>query len=143
MREFVPEDEQGFSSFAELIGLTRGIGLALAPSRSSAGPTQHSSMSANADTSIVAWYSLLPPSKRDLFRCDGTLDELLCKANFILHAYAGFLFPIIINNLTSSGIRLRFIANCPLWLTARLNPCASVLLRPLRRPNVDATPSKL
>lgn len=114
MREFLPEDKQGFSSFAELIGLTRGIGLALAPGCTPADPIRHSSMCANADTSIAAWYSLLPPSKREVVRLDGSLDELLCKANFILHAYDGSIYPIFVKILTSSGIPLRCIANCPL-----------------------------
>lgn len=143
MREFISDDELGFSSFAELIGLTRGIGLAMIPNRNSTDHTQHSSMVANFDTSIAAWYSLLPPSRRDLIQCDGSLDELMCKANFILHAYDDSIFPIFVDNLTSLGIRLRFIADYPLWHTHRLKPYVSALLRPQRRPYVDAKPSKL
>jgi hypothetical protein len=95
MREFIPDDKQGFASFAELIGLTRAIGLALTPNRNSADPAQNGSMAANVDTGIAAWYSLLPPSKRDLIQCDGSLDELMCKANFILHAYADSVSQVL------------------------------------------------
>lgn len=44
-------------------------------------------MCANADTSVMAWHSLLPPSKRRLIHDDGSVDEVMFKAHFIMHAY--------------------------------------------------------
>ena len=41
-------------------------------------------MCANADASIAAWLSLLSKSKHKLVRDDGTLDELLFKANILV-----------------------------------------------------------
>lgn len=84
MREFCDDDDPGFSSFAQLIGLTRSLSLVLS------GRQNHSSestslMCANADTCITAWCSLLPPDKRKIVRDDGTVDELLFKANMLIH----------------------------------------------------------
>lgn len=35
----------------------------------------------------MAWHSLLPLSKRHLIRGDGSVDEVMFKAQFIMHAY--------------------------------------------------------
>ncbi|GKZ29749.1 hypothetical protein AbraIFM66950_006376 [Aspergillus brasiliensis] len=88
IREFLPEtDRPSFSSYAELIGLTRSIDKALA-SGWSKNAAQVRTMCENADISVAAWHALLPPCKRDPLRSDGTVDEIMFKANFILHAYA-------------------------------------------------------
>ena len=42
---------------------------------------------ANADTMMTAWCSLLPAFKRRLLRDDGSVDELLFKANILMHTY--------------------------------------------------------
>ncbi|XHG05009.1 hypothetical protein AWENTII_008261 [Aspergillus wentii] len=76
-------DEMEFSSYAELIGLTRGIDMAL--SSSSSNIQIYNSMCAKSDTSMAAWHSLLPSSKRSLIRPDGSLDEVMFKAQFIMH----------------------------------------------------------
>lgn len=76
-------DEMEFSSYAELIGPTRGIDIAL--SSSSSNIQIYNSMCAKSDTSMAAWHSLLPSSKRSLIRPDGSLDEVMFKAQFIMH----------------------------------------------------------
>ncbi|KAJ5378123.1 uncharacterized protein N7496_005532 [Penicillium cataractarum] len=85
-REFFSDDEVGFSSYAELIGLTRGIDQALSPGATS-DVQLYSSMCSNSDTSVTAWHSLLPNSKRTILRPDGTVDEVMFKAEFIMHTY--------------------------------------------------------
>lgn len=87
MREFLDDDERVFSSFAELVGLTRGLDLALA-ARQSMTIANAPAICANADATVTAWRSLLHPSKKDLVRADGTVDELLFKANMIIQTYA-------------------------------------------------------
>ncbi|CAI7617268.1 unnamed protein product [Penicillium glandicola] len=85
-REFLGEDETNFSSYAELIGLTRGIDLALS-SGNTINDRIYNTMAASADTSVRAWCSLLSPEKRQLIRPDGSFDEVMFKAFFIMHTY--------------------------------------------------------
>ncbi|KAJ5773705.1 hypothetical protein N7457_008601 [Penicillium paradoxum] len=85
-REFLGEDETEFSSYAQLIGLTVGIDRALAPGNTT-DYHLYARMAANSDTSILAWFSLLPPGKRQLVRPDGSFDEVMFKALFIMHTY--------------------------------------------------------
>ncbi|RLL98732.1 hypothetical protein CFD26_106194 [Aspergillus turcosus] len=85
MREFA-DDEHEFSSFAELVGLTRSLDLALA-SRQDLDIKNISTVCANVDTIHVSWTSLLPPSKKTVFRSDGSLDEILFKAHAIIHTW--------------------------------------------------------
>ncbi|KAF2440416.1 hypothetical protein P171DRAFT_457312 [Karstenula rhodostoma CBS 690.94] len=62
-----------FSSFAHLIGFTHGI-------------CRNAKVTcANADTMMMGWCSLLPASKRRLSQDDGSVDELLFKANILIH----------------------------------------------------------
>jgi hypothetical protein len=35
------------------------------------------------DTKIAIWHSLLPPTKRDPLRQDGTVDEVMFQAHMI------------------------------------------------------------
>ncbi|RYO89708.1 hypothetical protein DL766_001437 [Monosporascus sp. MC13-8B] len=58
MREFLPDDDQGFSSFAHLL-----------------------------DISLSAWYSLLPEPKKCLLDGNQELDVQLFKANMLINAY--------------------------------------------------------
>ncbi|KAF2818720.1 putative C6 transcription factor, partial [Ophiobolus disseminans] len=75
-----------FSSFAQLIGFTQGINRALATRRM--GDIENAKITAqNADTAMTAWCSLLPASKRRILRDDGSVDELLFKANILMHTY--------------------------------------------------------
>lgn len=83
-REFLGEDETDFSSYAELIGLTRGIDRALSPGNTTDNQV-YTTMSASSDTSVRAWCSLLSPNKRQLIRPDGSFDEVMFKAFFIMH----------------------------------------------------------
>jgi hypothetical protein len=83
MREFAG-DEREFSSFAEMVGLTRSLDLALA-SRKDLDIKNINTVCANVDAIHVSWTSLLPPSKKTVFRSDGSLDEILFKAHAIIH----------------------------------------------------------
>ncbi|OQE46957.1 hypothetical protein PENCOP_c001G06717 [Penicillium coprophilum] len=85
-REFLGEDEASFSSYAELIGLTLGIDRALSPGNT-ADDRIYTTMAASADTSVRAWHSLLSPKRRQLIRPDGSFDEVMFKAFFIMHTY--------------------------------------------------------
>ncbi|KAF2877233.1 hypothetical protein BDV95DRAFT_480991 [Massariosphaeria phaeospora] len=83
MREFTDTE---FSSFAQLIGFTHGINRVLATRRLL--DTENAKVvCANADTMMTAWCSLLPRSKKRLLRDDGSVDELLFKANILMHTY--------------------------------------------------------
>jgi len=84
MREFT--DTQ-FSSFAQLIGFSISVNRALATRR--IDDIENAKATAeNADTAMTAWCSLLPASKRRILRNDGSVDELLFKANILMHTYA-------------------------------------------------------
>jgi hypothetical protein len=84
MREFCDDDDPGFSSFSQLIGLTRSLNLVLA-GRGERSFENSSRICAGGDTCITAWCALLPPSKRRIVGDDGTVDELLFKANMLIH----------------------------------------------------------
>lgn len=88
MREF-SDDE--YSSFAHLIGFTQCVNRALAKRRTS--DIDNAKVAAEAaDTALTAWCSLLPASKRRLLRDDGTVDELMFKANMLMHT--SVIFPV-------------------------------------------------
>lgn len=73
-----------FSSFAQLVGFTIGVNQSLALRRM--GDVENAKMVAEyADTTMTAWCSLLPASKRRILRDDGSVDELLFKANILMH----------------------------------------------------------
>ncbi|KAK9236431.1 hypothetical protein V1525DRAFT_217702 [Lipomyces kononenkoae] len=86
MREFMDDEGQEFSSFAELVGLTRSLDLALAPRRNLDFDTT-TAVCANVDAAVTSWTSLLPASKKEIVRLDGSFDEVLFKANAIIHTY--------------------------------------------------------
>ncbi|KAL4879892.1 hypothetical protein BJY04DRAFT_219697 [Aspergillus karnatakaensis] len=86
MREFLDDDERNFSSFAEMVGLTRGLDIALT-ARQGMTIVSAPGISANTDATVTAWRSLLHPSKKNIVREDGTVDELLFKANMIIQTY--------------------------------------------------------
>jgi hypothetical protein len=75
-----------FSSFAHLIGFTQSINRVLATRRFK-DIENAKNICTNADTAMTAWCSLLPVSKRRLLRDDGSVDELLFKANILMHVY--------------------------------------------------------
>ncbi|KAF2728467.1 hypothetical protein EJ04DRAFT_581323 [Polyplosphaeria fusca] len=83
VREF-SDDE--FSSFAQLVGFTRGVNRVLIHGRSG-DVEQAMVICAQADTMMTAWCNLLPKSKKSLLRDDGSVDELLFKANILMHTY--------------------------------------------------------
>ena len=84
MREFAEDDGNDFSSFAQLIGLTRSLNTIFSCGRRS-DPASASTLAANFDASVMGWSSLLLQSKRRLLRFDGTLDELLFRANMLVN----------------------------------------------------------
>jgi hypothetical protein len=92
VREF---SDHEFSSFAQLIGFTKGINQALATRRlddiESAKATAE-----KADTAMTAWCSLLPASKRRILREDGSVDELLFKANILMHTWVFAAYSILV-----------------------------------------------
>ncbi|OJJ05028.1 hypothetical protein ASPVEDRAFT_55065 [Aspergillus versicolor CBS 583.65] len=88
MREFLDDDERMFSSYAELVGLTRGLDLAFA-ARKGMTITNCPTICANADAAVTAWRSLLHPSKKEIVREDGTVDELLFKASMAIQTLRG------------------------------------------------------
>ncbi|GFF45245.1 hypothetical protein IFM62136_00204 [Aspergillus lentulus] len=85
MREFAG-DEREFSSLAEMVGLTRSLDLALA-ARKDLDMKNITTVCANIDAIHVSWTSLLPASKRTVFRPNGSLDEILFKAHAIIHTW--------------------------------------------------------
>ncbi|KAL4868432.1 hypothetical protein BDV12DRAFT_169707 [Aspergillus spectabilis] len=86
MREFLDDDERMFSSFAEIVGLTRGLDLALA-ARQGMTIANAPAICANTDATVTAWRSLLHPSKKDIVRGDGSVDELLFEASMVIQTY--------------------------------------------------------
>jgi hypothetical protein len=89
VREF---SEAKFSSFAHLVGFTLGINRVLSFPRLHE-PAQQKIICANADTMMTAWCSLLPKDKRRILRDDGSVDELLFKANILMHTLSFQISP--------------------------------------------------
>ncbi|KAL3466912.1 hypothetical protein BJX64DRAFT_284064 [Aspergillus heterothallicus] len=85
MREFHPSHGH-FSSFAELIGIARSLGLVLSE-RWQTGTEAANRVCANADTTILAWLLLLPSQKQSLVRENGTVDQLLFRAHMLIYTY--------------------------------------------------------
>jgi hypothetical protein len=83
MREF---SDIEFSSFAHFVGFTQGI-IRVLVTRRLHDPDNAKEVCANADTMMTGWCSLLPASKKRLLREDGTVDEILFKANILMHTY--------------------------------------------------------
>lgn len=84
MREFMGDEGLEFSSFAEFVGLTRSLDLALATRRNLDFDTT-TAVCANVDAAVTAWSSLLPASKKETVRHDGSFDEIIFKANAIIY----------------------------------------------------------
>lgn len=82
VREFLPEDDIGFSSFAELVGLTRALDLVL--QRYVRIDENMVTICSQVDISLSAWHSLLPRAKRSLLDDKGQLDVQLFKANMVV-----------------------------------------------------------
>lgn len=82
-REFL-DDDLTFSSFAHLIGLSRGIDKIIF-GRSEADESLMSELSDNADTFLVGWASLLPKCKRGAITKEGSVDDLILQAVLIMH----------------------------------------------------------
>lgn len=67
-----------------MVGLTRGIGRALSSGNTS-DPQLYKKFCAKCETSVTAWESLLPESKRALIRPDGSVDQLMYESYFTMH----------------------------------------------------------
>ncbi|KAH8176625.1 fungal zn(2)-Cys(6) binuclear cluster domain-containing protein [Sarocladium implicatum] len=85
MREFLPADDPGFSSYAQVIGVLRAIDLVI---------TEHAPINENRaeicaqiDVGISAWQSLLPPAKRRLLLDGQGLDIHLFAAQMTITVY--------------------------------------------------------
>jgi len=83
MREF---SDIEFSSFAHFVGFTQGV-IRILVTRRLDDPESAKELCSNADTMMTAWCSLLPESKRRLLREDGSVDEILFKANILMQTY--------------------------------------------------------
>ena len=77
------DHDTNFSSFAYLVGLVRTIDHTITGMQRTSEESIKT-MCAIADAGTAGWLSLLPKAKRKLFREDGTLDELLFKANIFI-----------------------------------------------------------
>jgi hypothetical protein len=76
-----------FSSLAQLIGFTQGINRTLATCQ--IDDVENAKVIAtDADTVLTAWCALLPAFKGRLLRDDGSVDDLLFKANILMHTQA-------------------------------------------------------
>lgn len=84
IREFMADEDQNFSSFAELIGLTRSLDLVLV-SRRNLDIETTTVVAANVDASVMAWKSLLPDSKKGIVRSDGSIDELIFRSHEVIY----------------------------------------------------------
>ncbi|KAH8804596.1 putative C6 transcription factor [Xylogone sp. PMI_703] len=109
MREFMDDGAQEFSSFAEFVGLTRALDVALAPCCNFELDTI-ADVSMNVDAAVTAWSSLLPTSKKSFQRRDGSFDELLFNANALILAYTIGLHRRF---STLSYYAVEAIAKCP------------------------------
>lgn len=74
-----------FSSFAYLIDGARILGMMLAAISSSG--TASLSLVKSAEANIASWNLHLPPAKRHPADANGTMDEIMFRAHFIIHAY--------------------------------------------------------
>lgn len=82
MREFLPANDPGFSSYAQMIGVLRAIDLViteLAPI-----DANRAEICAQIDIGISAWQSLLPPAKRRLLLDGQGLDTHLFAAQMTI-----------------------------------------------------------
>lgn len=101
MREFLPEDDPGFSSFAHLVGLTRTLDLVLV--RNVPIHENITVICSQVDISLSAWFSLLPRSKRSLLNNKREVDVQLFKANMLVQTLV-FRLHRARSNLTAIDI---------------------------------------
>lgn len=84
-REFSPVNHV-FSSFAYLIGATRGIASAIASMPEGDGPLPARDMTQTVDAIVEGWELLLPDCKREVLTASGDFDELMFQAFMSVHA---------------------------------------------------------
>lgn len=92
MREFLPDDDPGFSSFAHLVGITRTLDLVLSGNIPVAQNLP--AICAQSDISMWAWCSLLPQSKRTLLDSKREVDMQLFKANILINTLVPPNYPL-------------------------------------------------
>lgn len=83
MREFLIDDDTGFSSFAHHVGLARTIDFVL--SRNIPMDSNIAVICAQLDIGLSAWCSLLPRDKRCLMSSERDVDMQLFKANMLIN----------------------------------------------------------
>jgi hypothetical protein len=84
MREFLPNDDPGFSSFAQNIGVLRTMDLVI--TENAPILLHRTEICAQMDVGLSAWQALLPPAKRRLVTPSGDLDRHLFAAHMTIIA---------------------------------------------------------
>jgi hypothetical protein len=84
MREFLPANDPGFSSFAQLIGVLRTMDLII--SQNTPIELNRVEICSQVDVALSGWQSLLPPAKRRLLNAGGGLDRHLFAAHMTITA---------------------------------------------------------
>lgn len=85
MREFLPCDDPGFSSYAHKIGVLRTMDLVI--TENVPLDLNRAEICAQIDIGLSAWQSLLPPVKRRLLLNGDGLDTHLFAAHMMINAY--------------------------------------------------------
>lgn len=83
IREFSPDDDPGFSSFAHVVGLARNLDLVI--SRNTPVDQNIPAICAQLDICLSAWSTLLPESKRSIIGPNREIDVTLFRANMIIN----------------------------------------------------------
>ncbi|KAK2763088.1 hypothetical protein FQN54_009722 [Arachnomyces sp. PD_36] len=95
------DDEREFSSFCQRIDATRILRRVLSLNR--VGEANSADGVDLIDANISSWFFLLPDSKTDIIRGDGSVDEMMFQAYMIIHCASIFLhFPR--SNLLSPSV---------------------------------------
>lgn len=95
------EDEREFSSFSQRIEAIRILRRVLSLGR--VGESNSEDRVDLIDASISSWFFLLPETKSEVIRRDGSVDEMLFQAYMIIHSASIFLhFPR--SNLLSPSV---------------------------------------
>lgn len=108
MREFA-DDELDFSSFAEMVGLTRSLDLALA-SRQDLDIKNISTMCANVDAILVSW-TYFYHRRRRLFLDQTALWVRSCSRHMLLFIRVSISIRLRVSLICVDGLST-FTGNC-------------------------------
>lgn len=128
-REF-SSDNHVYSSFAYLIGSTRGVSRILAatpPDKKTCPPIE---VVEAVDAMIDGWLLLLPESKRPLMSADGEIDELLFYAHMGIHAYVNIPLSAVVPAVHFRLINAAYIFRSIVGLH---RPYSNLLFDPLEK----------